>query len=54
MSVRVIAYDTQGNPYYGQYVNIGIDVDRYLLGNCETIFKSEIKKKNLAFELFNY
>lgn len=30
MSVRVIAYDTQGNPYYGQYVNIGIDVDRYL------------------------
>ena len=30
MSVRVIAYDTKGNAYKGEYVNIGIDVDRYL------------------------
>jgi len=30
MSVRVIAYDTKGNAYPGQYVNIGIDVKRYL------------------------
>ncbi|MDD2397747.1 MAG: copper amine oxidase N-terminal domain-containing protein, partial [Tissierellia bacterium] len=30
MSVRVIAYDTNGNAYNGEYVNIGIDVDRYL------------------------
>ena len=30
MSVRVIAYDTKGNAYHGEYVNIGIDVDRYL------------------------
>ena len=30
MSVRVIAYDTKGNAYHGEYVNIGINVDRYL------------------------
>jgi len=30
MSVRVIAYDIKGNPYYGQYVNIRINVDKYL------------------------
>ncbi|HKM02118.1 MAG TPA: stalk domain-containing protein [Sedimentibacter sp.] len=30
MSVRVIAYDTKGNAYEGEYVNIGIDVDNYL------------------------
>jgi hypothetical protein len=30
LSVRVIAYDTKGNAYEGEYVNIGIDVDRYL------------------------
>ncbi|NLK64914.1 MAG: hypothetical protein GX289_07450 [Tissierellia bacterium] len=30
MSVRVIAYDTKGNPYHGEYVNIGIDIDSYL------------------------
>ena len=30
MSVRVIAYDTKGNAYSGEYVNIGIDVKRYL------------------------
>ena len=30
MSVRVIAYDTKGNAYEGEYKNIGIDVDRYL------------------------
>lgn len=30
MSVRVIAYDSKGNAYEGDYVNIGIDVDRYL------------------------
>ncbi len=30
MSVRVIAYDTNGNAYKGEYVNIGIDVDNYL------------------------
>lgn len=30
MSVRVIAYDTKGNAYEGDYVNINIDVDRYL------------------------
>ena len=30
MSVKVIAYDTEGNAYEGDYVNINIDVDRYL------------------------
>lgn len=30
MSVRVIAYDTKGNAYEGEYVNIRIDVDKYL------------------------
>ena len=30
MKVRVIAYDTKGNAYPGDYINIGIDVDNYL------------------------
>lgn len=30
MSVRVIAYDTKGNAYNGEYTNIKIDVDKYL------------------------
>jgi hypothetical protein len=30
MSVRVIAYDTKGNAYEGNYVNVGIDVGSYL------------------------
>jgi hypothetical protein len=30
LSVRVIAYDTKGNAYEGEYNNIKIDVDRYL------------------------
>lgn len=30
LSVRVIAYDTKGNAYEGESVNVKIDVDRYL------------------------
>lgn len=30
MSLRVIAYDTKNNPYYGDYVNVKVDVDRYI------------------------
>lgn len=30
MSLRVIAYDMSGNAYYGNYVNVKVDVDRYL------------------------
>lgn len=30
LSVRVIAYDTKGNAYEGDYVNVKIDVDSYL------------------------
>ena len=30
LSVRVVAYDTKGNAYEGEYTNIKIDVDRYL------------------------
>ena len=30
LSVRVIAYDTEGNAYEGDYVNVKIDVDSYL------------------------
>ena len=30
LSVRAIAYDTKGNAYEGEYVNIKIDVDNYL------------------------
>ncbi|MGD9566749.1 MAG: glucosaminidase domain-containing protein [Sedimentibacter sp.] len=30
MSLRVIAYDMKGNAYYGDYVNVKVDVKRYL------------------------
>lgn len=30
MSLRVIAYDMSGKAYYGNYVNVKVDVDRYL------------------------
>jgi hypothetical protein len=30
MSLRVIAYDMSGNAYYGNYVNVKVDVDRYI------------------------
>lgn len=30
MALRVIAYDMSGNAYYGDYVNVKVDVDRYL------------------------
>ncbi len=30
MSLRVIAYDMDKTPYYGDYVNVKVDVDRYL------------------------
>lgn len=30
MSLRVVAYDMSGNAYYGNYVNVKVDVDRYL------------------------
>ncbi len=30
MSLRVIAYDMSGKAYYGDYVNVKVDVDRYI------------------------
>lgn len=30
MSLRVIAYDTKNNPYYGDYVKVKVDVNRYI------------------------
>jgi len=30
MSLRVIAYDMSGKAYYGNYVNVKVDVDRYI------------------------
>lgn len=30
MSLRVVAYDMKGNAYYGNYVNVKVDVKRYI------------------------